>query len=353
MAEFVRTLFTSAIVRTAAYAVILLVGFSALFYVFPDIQSAVYRQPAPGSGSYESFGDALSVSNYARNDSRESQALVAFALLIASLLFVAPIAWTYMVTKRQEGFERTFVQVLFLLPIVVAAVVRVVRGDLALAFALAGIVAAVRFRTTLKDLKNAVYAFAAIAIGLAAGTGAFMLAGVLSFFFCLVALLLWRFNIGSLVTANAERSGAMRLAELLVPGERRMSVAIGASPWVDDLNHDQIVGLRENAEKIARFVRGDALLSSNKYKVLLIAFAASAEDGRKVVEESIEDYAERWHLVEEQPAREDAVALEYLIRPRDEAEIRDLLYQLRIGEEGSPILAAQFKNLKGLRHSMK
>ena len=37
----------------------------------------------------------------------------------------------------------------------------------------------------------------------------------------------------------------------------------------------------------------------------------------------------------------------------DEAEIRDLLYQLRIGEEGSPILAAQFKNLKGLRHSMK
>jgi len=48
-------------------------------------------------------------------------------------------------------------------------VVLIVRDSVALAFSLAGIVAAVRFRNTLRDTKDAVYIFLAIAVGLAAG----------------------------------------------------------------------------------------------------------------------------------------------------------------------------------------
>ena len=101
----------------------------------------------------------------------------------------------------------------------VAGVVQVVRGDLALAFALAGIVAAVRFRTTVKDLQDAVFAFSAIGVGLAAGTGNFSLAGALSFIFCLLSWLLWQYNVGDVEPSLELGHSGVTLAEALVPGE--------------------------------------------------------------------------------------------------------------------------------------
>jgi hypothetical protein len=60
------------------------------------------------------------------------------------------------------------VQLLIILPLVVAGIVVLVKDSLALAFSLAGIVAAVRFRNTLDDSKDAVYVFLATGVGLAA-----------------------------------------------------------------------------------------------------------------------------------------------------------------------------------------
>lgn len=53
-----------------------------------------------------------------------------------------------------------------LLPLAVAAILVIVQDSLAVAFSLAGIAGVVRFRNALKDTKDAMYVFGAIAVGL-------------------------------------------------------------------------------------------------------------------------------------------------------------------------------------------
>ncbi len=70
------------------------------------------------------------------------------------------------------------------------AIITIVKFSLALAFALTGIFAGVRYRTTLKNLTDALFIFACMAIGLAAGTQTLGIALALSVFFAFTALYL-------------------------------------------------------------------------------------------------------------------------------------------------------------------
>src|SRR5215203_4276543 len=72
---------------------------------------------------------------------------VAFTLL-STLVLMLPVTWVYMSAKSSQGHNQSVVQVLIVLPMIVAGIVLIVSNSLALAFSLAGIVAAVRFRTT-------------------------------------------------------------------------------------------------------------------------------------------------------------------------------------------------------------
>src|SRR6185436_10101721 len=91
--------------------------------------------------------------------------LVSFLLAIALML---PVSWVYMSTGKERRHNQGVAQTLIVLPIVVAGVVLVVQNSLALAFSLAGVVAAVRFRTTLSDTRDIVFIFLAIGVGFAA-----------------------------------------------------------------------------------------------------------------------------------------------------------------------------------------
>ena len=70
------------------------------------------------------------------------------------------------------------------------AIIVIVKFSLALAFALTGIFAGVRYRTSLKNLTDALFIFACMAVGLAAGTQALGVAFALSVFFVFTALAL-------------------------------------------------------------------------------------------------------------------------------------------------------------------
>ena len=72
----------------------------------------------------------------------------------------------------------------------------IVLNSLALAFALAGVVAAVRFRFTLAQPSDAMYIFVAIAIGLGSGIGALGVAMVISMTFVLATLSIWKLEYG-------------------------------------------------------------------------------------------------------------------------------------------------------------
>jgi hypothetical protein len=72
----------------------------------------------------------------------------------------------------------------------------IVVNSIALAFSLAGVVAAVRFRFTLNQPSDAMYIFVAIALGLGAGIGALGVTAVISFTFVLATLVIWKLEYG-------------------------------------------------------------------------------------------------------------------------------------------------------------
>ncbi len=120
--------------------------------------------------------------------------LDALLQMTAAFLLVLPLAFVYVRTRTRIKFDHSLVQTVIVLPIVVTAILVVVRDSLALAFSLAGIVAAVRFRNNLKESGDAVYIFGSIGIGFATGIHAISVATVLSIVFVVVELALWKFD---------------------------------------------------------------------------------------------------------------------------------------------------------------
>jgi hypothetical protein len=113
-----------------------------------------------------------------------------------AIVMTVPISWAYFITSRARRIDQSFVQTIMILPVVVTGISMIVLNSLALAFSLAGIVAAVRFRFALKQPSDAMYIFVAIAIGLGSGIGALGIATVISFAFVIATLVIWRLEYG-------------------------------------------------------------------------------------------------------------------------------------------------------------
>ena len=115
---------------------------------------------------------------------------------VGAMILTVPVSWVHFITSRQSRIDQSFLQTIMILPIVVTGISMIVLNSLALAFSLAGVVAAVRFRFSLKQPSDAMYVFVAIGIGLGAGIGAVAVAGVISFSFVLATLFIWRLEYG-------------------------------------------------------------------------------------------------------------------------------------------------------------
>ena len=118
-----------------------------------------------------------------------------FACLGAAVLIV-PVSWVYFITSRTKEMDQSFAQTIVLMPIVVTGIAMIVLNSLALAFSLAGIVAAVRFRFSLRNPAHAMYIFVAIGVGLGSGIGALGVATVISFAFVYANLIIWKLDYG-------------------------------------------------------------------------------------------------------------------------------------------------------------
>ena len=94
-----------------------------------------------------------------------------------------PVTWVYMGVRNDDEYDQSLINTILVLPMVVTGIVIIVQNSLALAFSLAGIAGAVRFRNSLKSSGDALFILLAVAIGLSAGIGAVELAGVLSIAF--------------------------------------------------------------------------------------------------------------------------------------------------------------------------
>jgi Domain of unknown function (DUF4956) len=116
--------------------------------------------------------------------------------MVGTAVLMVPVSWVYFITTRTKDISRSFAQTMMVLPIIVAGIAMIVQNSIALAFSLAGIVAAVRFRLTLGNPADALYVFSAIAIGLGAGISALGVSAVISIAFVYTHLLLWKVDYG-------------------------------------------------------------------------------------------------------------------------------------------------------------
>ena len=123
--------------------------------------------------------------------------------IIAAILVSLPVSWTYMAVRGGHEYDQSLVNTIIVLPMVVTGIVIIVQNSLALAFSLAGIAGAVRFRNSLKSSGDALFILLAVGIGLAAGIGAIELAGVITIAFNYTFAMLW-------ITEYGEKEGMKR-----------------------------------------------------------------------------------------------------------------------------------------------
>src|SRR5579884_2593224 len=123
--------------------------------------------------------------------------------IIGALLTSLPVSWVYMGIRNDEEYDQSLINTILVLPMVVTGIVIIVQNSLALAFSLAGIAGAVRFRNSLKSSGDALFILLAVGVGLSAGIGAVELAAVISIAFNYCFALLW-------ITEYGEREGMKR-----------------------------------------------------------------------------------------------------------------------------------------------
>ena len=100
----------------------------------------------------------------------DAGALGSFVWLIIAVGGALPVSWTYMSIGDRGDYNRSLVETMTLLPMIVTGVVIVVHNSIALAFSLAGIVAGVQFRNALKSLGDALFILLSTGTGLSAGS---------------------------------------------------------------------------------------------------------------------------------------------------------------------------------------
>ena len=123
--------------------------------------------------------------------------------IVAAIVVSLPVSWVYMAVRGGHEYDQSLVNTIIVLPMVVTGIVIIVQNSLSLAFALAGIAGAVRFRNSLKSSGDALFILMAVGIGLAAGSGAIELAAVISIAFNYCFAMLW-------ITEYGERAGMKR-----------------------------------------------------------------------------------------------------------------------------------------------
>ena len=224
-----------------------LVGILTIYYVAVAALIAAALSLAPGIAAYLPIGGAEALigspplgleqiseaPQVTRVDSLGSSLAWMAMALAGALLTALPVSWVYMGVRDHEAYDQSLVDTIIVLPIVVTSVVIIVQHSLALAFALAGIAAAVRFRNSLKSTGDALFILQAVGIGLAAGIGAVELAVLMSVVFNYCFVTLW-------LSAYGERQGMKRyLDHCPPPGEQaEPAPAVSAAPQKPERDED-------------------------------------------------------------------------------------------------------------------
>jgi hypothetical protein len=247
--------------------------------------------------------------------------------MIGAVLLALPVAWVYTLTRKKRGYDQSVVQTLILLPALVAGVVVLVKYSLALAFSLAGIVAAVRFRNTLDDSKDAVYIFLATAIGLSAGVQLPM-AAVISLMFNIIMVGLWYTDFGK---AGAALEGG-RAERHLEEARQRLRqtgsfVALLDEEIFADMTPEQLDLAADHAWRRKRRLESEDLPDEamQKRDVLLRIRTSDVEAMRAPIEALFDQFLKKWRFGDVMKEADGTKIVEYAVQLKKTARSADLI----------------------------
>ena len=324
---------TRVLLRCAFYYV-LLFGTGALIWRWlphggafaPESLDAIFGMGTSQAGTAVSAAPSVQLDDV-------SLALTVGVAMLAAVLLAIPVAWVYQLTRAKLGYQQSVVQLLIMLPAVVAGIVLLVKYSLALAFSLAGIVAAVRFRNSLDDSKDAVYVFLATAVGLAAAVN-LPVAAVLSVGFNATVLFLWYTDFGS---APMELDG--RIAERRLKRARQLARTGTFVARIDEevfrnMTKEQLQGVAERAWKRAAAVTGEEPPEMPVEEARLRLHTRDSIAARRVIEPRLQEFTKQWRFnsMRSMPATDDAAAfeiIEYIVQVKKKVSSEELVAVLR------------------------
>jgi hypothetical protein len=236
-----------------------------------------------------------------------------------------PVSWVYMSTRYNKGHNQQVAQTLIFLPLVVAGIVLVVQNSLALAFSLAGVVAAVRFRTTLRDARDVVFIFLAIAVGFAAGVQTLIVAAIVSLVFNFVLILTWRYDFGrSVLEPTAASQWSAQLNDL---AERRGGGKVPDRDLVLAIDQKQALALAERFDRVRKILGPHG--KKPRFNAILSVTTETLGEAQAKIAEALDEVAGRWRLDEVVTNVGKPSELYYLVRIRKSTSKDDLLTAVR------------------------
>ena len=304
------------IVRLVTYYVAVIVVLGGLFSTFPVLGDYVAAERARQGGRASVELDRIPEGTQATRASTgpaqlldSEKTIPVFLSLLTALLVALPVVWVYRWTRPQRRYNQTFAQTLLVVPIAITLVVFLVKGSLALAFSLAGIVAAVRFRTSLDEPMDAVYLFLVIGTGLAAGVQLLFVAFIASIVFNAVTLTVWRMNFGS----QAAVLNGWRLAPA-APGQQTPEAG----------------GIVRPASG------GGAEGSGDPYNARLRLHVTEVEEAQRFATPLLDERTKKWQVVATTKEEDGTSVIEFDIRLKKSA---DLAAFIKAIEQGAPHVA--------------
>lgn len=281
---------------------------------------------------------SLSASPPAGSDTDRTLSVV--VAMVSAILLSLPVAWIYQLTRAKRGYQQSVVQLLVILPLVVAGIVVLVKYSLALAFSLAGIVAAVRFRNTLDDSKDAVYVFLATGIGLSSAVD-IPVATALSVLFNTTILALWYSDFGNSPVELEGRIAARRLRRARELARTGTFVAQIDNEVLNNMSREQLEGLAQRALRRAHDDGGkpDAV---PQMETCLRVRSRDIIATRRRFETVMGDYVKQWRAGTPTPAEDDTHVLDYFLQPKKNVQPDELLALMRT-TGGADVLDAEIR----------
>jgi hypothetical protein len=254
---------------------------------------------------------------------------VTLAMLAAALLSL-PVAWIYTLTRAKRGYQQSVVQLLIVLPVVVAGIVVMVKYSIALAFGLGGIVAAVRFRNTLDDSKDAVYVFLATGVGIAAAVD-LPVALVISVLFNALIVTLWATDFGRTSVAFEGRVAEKRLERARQLARTGTFVAQIDNEVFQNMSAEQLEGVAKRALRRARENHPDGPPGKVRPESRLRLTTREPARARNAVETLLQLSVKRWRLDSVAADANGLTTIEYVLTTKKNQGPEELLALVRTG----------------------